>query len=160
VRPHQRAIGGSTTFSTRAFVSSAGKNYVLAVGTTQTVGALLEIAGTTPDPIQFRSGAPGQVANVDLLPAGTQQIQHVGVTDVWATGQHLAPALTNEGGSGNAFRWFGSAIGADVRPVPTLGDSRRSPWPRCSRIRHPESAPARPHSRADATPSLRPRKPQ
>ena len=116
------AIGGSTTFFNARFVSSAGKNYVLAVGTTQTVGALLEIAGTTPDPIQFRSGAPGQVANVDLLPAGTQQIQHVGVTDVWATGQHLAPALTNEGGSGNAFRWFGSAIGADVRPVPTLGE--------------------------------------
>jgi hypothetical protein len=116
------AIGGSTTFNNARFVSTTGKNYVFAVGTTQTVGGILEIAGTTPNPIQFRSGMPGQVANVNLIPAGTQQIQHVGVTDVWATGQHLAPNLTNEGGGGNAFRWFGSAIGSDVRPVPTLGD--------------------------------------
>ena len=115
-------IGGSTTFANARFVSSTGKNYVFAVGTTQTVGAILEIAGTTPNPIQFRSGTPGQVANINLLPAGTQQIQHVGVTDVWATGQHLAPSLTNEGGGGNANRWFGAPIVASEIPVPTLGD--------------------------------------
>jgi len=116
-------IGGSTTFANARFVSTTGKNYVFAVGTTQTVSAILEIAGTTPNPIQFRSGTPGQVANINLLPAGTQQIQHVGVTDVWATGQHLAPSLTNEGGGGNANRWFGGVNpNLAVYPVPALGD--------------------------------------
>jgi len=116
-------IGGNTTFFNASFVSSTGKNYVFAVGTTQTIGGILEIAGTAPDPIQFRSGTPGQVAFINLVPAGTQQIQHVGVTDVWATGQHLAPTLTNEGGGGNAFRWFRSlSPGTDELAVPTLGD--------------------------------------
>jgi len=116
-------IGGSTTFFNASFVSSTGKNYVFAVGTTQTIGGLLEITGTAPNPIQFRSGTPGQVAFINLVPAGAQQILHVGVTDVWATGQHLAPTLTNEGGGGNAFRWFrSSSPGADELAVPTLGD--------------------------------------
>ena len=88
-----------------------------------TIGGLLEITGTAPNPIQFRSGTPGQVAFINLVPAGAQQILHVGVTDVWATGQHLAPTLTNEGGGGNAFRWFrSSSPGADELAVPTLGD--------------------------------------
>lgn len=117
-------IGGSTSFANARFVSGSGKTYVFAVGTTQTVGAILEIAGTTSNPIQFRSGTPGQTAFVNLLPAGTQLIQHVGVTDVWATGQHLAPSLTNEGGGGNASRWFGGinpVAGTEI-PVPGLGD--------------------------------------
>jgi hypothetical protein len=121
-------IGGSTTFNNARFVSTTGKNYVFAVGTTQAVGAILEIAGTTPNPIQFRSGTPGQVANVNLLPAGTQQIQHVGVTDVWATGQHLAPNLTNEGGGGK-FRWFRSSSGSEE-----LRCRRSATW-RCPRRR-------------------------
>jgi hypothetical protein len=100
-------VMGSTTFYRASFVSASGKNYVFAIGSTQTVTALLEIAGTAPQPIQFRSSNPGQTAFINLLTGGTQQIQHVGVTDVWATGQWLAPFLTNEGGSGNAQRWFG-----------------------------------------------------
>ena len=115
-------IGGSTTFFNARFASTSGKNHVFEVGTTQTVGGLLQIVGTTPNPIQFRSNAPGQVANINLLPQGTQSILHVGVTDVWATGQHLAPNLTNEGGGGNAFRWFGSATAGGGKPIPTLGD--------------------------------------
>ena len=118
-------ISGSTTFANARFVSTTGKNYVFAVGTTQTVGGILEIAGTVSSAIQFRSGTPGQLAYINLLPAGTQQIQHVGVTDVWATGQHLAPSLTNEGGGGNANRWFGGVNPNPPfaeHPVPALGD--------------------------------------
>lgn len=116
-------IGGSTAFFNARFVSTSGKSYVFPVGATQTVAGLLEIAGTAPNPIQFRSGSPGQVASLNLLPAGTQQIQHVGVTDVWATGQWLAPALTNQGGGGNASRWFGAAPPSlSEYPVPSLGD--------------------------------------
>lgn len=112
-------VTGSTQFHNASFVSTSGKNYVFAVGTTQTVSGILEIAGTTPNPIQFRSATPGQVAYIRLEPAGTQLIQHVGVTDVWATGQWLAPYLTNEGGGGNARRWFG--IPDDAVPIPVLG---------------------------------------
>ncbi len=110
-------ITGSTTFFNARFVSTFGKTYRFAVGSTQTIAGILEIAGSAAQPIQFRSTAAGQVANLALLPAGVQQIQHVGVSDVWATGQWLAPYLTNEGGSGNARRWFG--IPDDVvAPIP------------------------------------------
>lgn len=113
-------ITGSTAFRNASFVTATGKDYVFAVGSTQTIQGVLEIVGTAPLPIQFRSGTPGQIAFVNLLPAGVQQIQHVGVTDVWATGQWLAPNLTNEGGGGNANRWFGR--GGESVPVPV--DSR------------------------------------
>ena len=118
------AASGSTTFFNARLLSTTGKNYVFQVGTTQTITGLLEIVGTAAAPIQFRSSAPGQVANINLLPSGTQSILHVGVTDVWATGQHLAPTLTNEGGGGNALNWFGSSPVPPpiVEPIPTLGD--------------------------------------
>lgn len=115
-------VMGSTTFYRASFVTGSGKNYVFAVGSTQTITALLEITGTAPQPIQFRSSIPGQVAFINLLTGGTQQIQHVGVTDVWATGQWLAPFLTNEGGGGNARRWFGTPDDV-VIPIPTLDRS-------------------------------------
>jgi IPTL-CTERM motif len=114
-------ISGSTTFSTASFVTATGRDFVFEVGATQTVNTLLEIAGTAALPVQFRSSVPGQVAYVNLIPSGTQAIQHVGVTDVWATGQWLAPTLTNEGGGGNANRWFGG--GAAATPVPALADA-------------------------------------
>lgn len=104
-------ISGNTTFFRASFVSVTGRNYVFAVGSTQTITSVLEISGTIPNPIQFRSSTPGQVAFIDLLNSGSQLIQHVGVTDVWATGQWLAPFQTNEGGGGNAKRWFGIPTG-------------------------------------------------
>jgi hypothetical protein len=114
------SVRGSTSFSTASFVTASGRNFVFDVGATQTVNAVLEIAGTASLPIQFRSAVPGQVGYINLVPSGTQLIQHVGVTDVWATGQWLAPSLTNEGGGGNANRWFGA--GGAAAPIPTLAD--------------------------------------
>jgi hypothetical protein len=116
------SVNGNTTFATASFVTATGKNYVFAVGTTQTVNVQLEIAGTTALPIQFRSSAPGQVGFINLISSGVQLIQHVGVTDVWATGQWLAPTLTNEGGAGNDNRWFGGSARA-AAPIPTLTDA-------------------------------------
>lgn len=115
-------ISGSSTFANARFVTSIGKNYVFAVGSTQTITGLLEITGTASHPIQFRSSVPGQVAFINLAAAGVQQIVHVGVTDVWATGQFLAPGQHNEGGGGNAKRWFGSLTPptGEVIPVPAL----------------------------------------
>ncbi len=92
---------------------------MFAVGSTQTITGVLEITGTAPQPIQFRSSAPGQVAFINLTGTGTQQIVHVGVTDVWATGQWLAPGQQNEGGGGNANRWFGIPPTGEM-PVPAL----------------------------------------
>jgi len=116
-------VSGGTNFYDARFNSLVGKNYLFAVGTTQAVGHLLEINGTSPAPIQFRSTAAGQVAFINLSVAGTQSISHVGVSDVWATGQALAPALTNEGGTGNANRWFGASAATSAAPIPMLGDA-------------------------------------
>jgi len=117
------SVSGSTSFASASFVTSTGKNYVFEVGTTQRIASILEIAGTAPLPIQFRSSSPGNVARIDLAGPGTQQIQQVGVSDVWATGQWLAPSLTNEGGTGNAHRWFGTPGSVATIPVPTLADA-------------------------------------
>jgi len=123
--PATVTVDGNTAFFNARFASTTGRNYVFQSGTTQTIGGLLEILGATGRPIQFRSSAPGQVANINLLPNGTQSILHVGVTDVWATGQHLAPHQSNEGGGGNAFNWFGPPLdvgGTPTTPIPALGD--------------------------------------
>jgi hypothetical protein len=116
---------GSSSFKNARFVSSIGKNYVFAVGSVQSISGVLQITGTAANPIQFRSASAGQVAFIDLAASGTQEISHVGVTDVWATGQFLAPGQTNEGGGGNAKRWFGLATATDreVIPVPVLQPS-------------------------------------
>lgn len=116
----QSAISGNSTFDNVSFVSAAGKNYVFAVGTTQSISGLLTILGTSTQGIQFRSSTAGQVANIDLLAGGTQNIQYVGVSDVHATGQHLAASQTNDGGTGNATGWFGSAAAGNTVPTPAL----------------------------------------
>lgn len=117
-------ISGDTVFHRASFVTASGRNYVFTVGSTQTVTTLLQITGTAGNPIQFRSSAAGQVAFINLALSGTQLIQHVGVTDVFATGQWLAPFLTNEGGGGNANRWFGTPSGPGTgiagTAIPTL----------------------------------------
>jgi hypothetical protein len=115
-------ITGSTSFYNVHFTSTTGKSFVFAVNTTQTIANLFEFVGTASAPSQFRSSIAGQVANVNLQPGGTQTIAHVGVTDVWATGQWLAPYQSNEGGGGNARRWFG--IPDDmVQPIPAVGNA-------------------------------------
>jgi hypothetical protein len=122
--PGASVILGSTTFYDVHFNSTAGKNFVFAVNTTQTIVHLFEFTGTASAPSQFRSSTPGQVAFINLQPSGSQVISHVGVTDVWATGQWLAPFLTNEGGGGNARRWFGVPDdGAPPPMIPTLANA-------------------------------------
>jgi hypothetical protein len=115
-------LAGNTTFANLSLVSSFGKNYAFTAGQTQTVGGLLEITGTLSQPIQIRSTTPGSTGSLNLLPGGTQQILHVGVTDNQATGQWLAPGQSNEGGGGNARRWFGTPSGgANAAAIPVNG---------------------------------------
>ena len=116
----QSQITGNTGFDNLSFVSTTGKSYIFGVGTTQTISGLLTITGVAGTPIQFRSSAAGQVANINLLAGGAQNIAHVGVSDVYATGQHLAPSLTNEGGSGNAIGWFAAIVQGVAIPANAL----------------------------------------
>lgn len=116
-------ILGSSNFHDLSFVSSNGKHYAFEVGSTQTVAGSLTIQGTAANPIQFQSTSAPQVANINLAAGGSQSIAHVGVSNVHATGQHLAPSLQNEGGSGNDQGWFGQGTGGGgsitSTPVPT-----------------------------------------
>ncbi len=116
-------ISGDTTFYNASFISSVGKTYAFVVGSTQTIQGLLTILGTSSQGIQFASTTAAQVAFIDLLQGGSQNIDFVGVSDVHATGQHLAPTKTNDGGTGNDLGWFGNypaGGGASVAPTPVL----------------------------------------
>lgn len=108
-------VAGSTTFNALSMTSSAGGAFVLESGQAQRVLSSLTIQGTG-SPLQIRSSNPPQVAELVLELGGSQNISNVGVSDVHATGQHLAPQETNQGGTGNAFGWFGIGLLA----VPTL----------------------------------------
>lgn len=97
-----------------------GKGFALQVGTTQTIQNQLQILGTSTSGIQIKSSSAGQVAFINLLAGGSQNIDFVGVSNVHAIGQHLAPALTNDGGNDDAIGWFGLAGGGTATPVPML----------------------------------------
>lgn len=119
----QSSLSGSTTFANLSFASSIGKAYALQVGTTQTIQNELQILGTSTSGIQIKSSSAGQVAFINLLSGGTQNIDFVGVSNVHAIGQNLAPSMTNDGGSGDADGWFGQAVGGapgSAIPTPTL----------------------------------------
>ncbi|HET8898672.1 MAG TPA: hypothetical protein VFN09_07895 [Rhodanobacteraceae bacterium] len=116
------ALLGTTEFAALDFTSGTGKHYLFESGQTQTVSTTLTIQGTQAAPIQIDVTQPGAIAYLNLLAGGSQNIAHVGVSDVHANGQHLAPALTNEGGRGNDDGWFGSVIAAPV-PIPVPATS-------------------------------------
>lgn len=122
-----RAILGSTDFATLSLVSANGTRYRIESGSTQHIAELLEIVGEGV-PIQIDVTTAGSIARFDLLAGGTQDIDNVGVSDVHAVGQRLAPEQTNQGGNGNDDGWFGQG-GVTPPPlvvpplvVPTLSD--------------------------------------
>jgi hypothetical protein len=115
------AINGTTTFFNLSLVSSTGKFYEFQAGSTTTVTGLLTVQGTAGTSIKIISTLPGLAANLTLAPGGTQNIQHVGVSDNHATGQTLAPGQTNEGGGTNTDGWFAASV-AGSQQVPTLGE--------------------------------------
>jgi hypothetical protein len=112
-------IAGNSAFANLAFNSVTGKNFTFLVGSVQSIAAQLTILGAAGTPLQFRSSVPGQIASMDLLPGGTQNIAHVGVSDVYAIGQPLAPDLSNEGGSGNDSGWFGNVLLGEAAALPS-----------------------------------------
>jgi hypothetical protein len=110
----QAVLTGSTTFANLT-VDTPGAALVLPAGQTQRVLGTLTLTGTTGAPVAVQSSEAGRVAKLDLDYSGREKIRHVAVSDVYATGRWLAALQTNEGGSGNAQRWFGE--GFDPVPV-------------------------------------------
>lgn len=119
----QSGVNGDTLFHALSFVSGTGKVYVLSVGTTQSIDGLLTILGVPGQPIQMASSTAAQVAYMNLLPTGTQNIHNVGVSDVYAIGLPQAPDESNQGGSGNDLGWFGNTEFIEGIPLPTLSPS-------------------------------------
>lgn len=113
-------FSGDTHFHDASFISATGKSYSFAAGSAQEYDGLLRILGTAALAIQVKSSAAGQVAYFNLLPSGSQDIHFVGVSDVYAIGQPLAPSESNQGGTGNDAGWFGNTTLADALPIPTL----------------------------------------
>lgn len=111
-------ISGQSTFSTLEMINSGGAAYVLQSGRQQRVTDSLTIRGSAGMPVQIESDTPPQPAFLWLAEGGTQDITHVGVSNVHATGQPLAPNETNQGGTGNDRGWFGQ--GFDMIPIPAL----------------------------------------
>ena len=112
-------LSGNTTFYNLSLVSSVGKAYTFTAGDTQAILNALTIQGTAASPIQIDSGVPGSPGFIKLAQGGTQSIANVEVSDNWATGQPLAPLLTNDGGTGDARGWFGLPLNLNVA-VPAL----------------------------------------
>jgi hypothetical protein len=110
----QAVLTGETRFANLT-VDTPGASLVLPAGATQRVLGTLTLSGASGAPVAVRSSQGGRVANLDLDYGGRESIRHVAVSDVYATGRWLAAFQTNEGGSGNARRWFGE--GFDPVPV-------------------------------------------
>lgn len=114
-------LSGNTTFYDLSLVSGVGKSVRIPPGTTQSVQHALTVQGTVANPIQIASGTPGSPGFLNLNAGGTQNISHVGVSDNWATGQPLAPLLSNEGGAGNSRGWFGIPLNFAVPAISAWG---------------------------------------
>lgn len=106
----QSNLTGDTAFHALSLVSATGKTYLIEPASTLGVAAGLTIRGRAGSPIQIASSDPARVAFVNLAAAATQDIEFVGVSNVHAGAQPLAPTQTNQGGTGNDSGWFGSLL--------------------------------------------------
>jgi hypothetical protein len=116
-------IIGTTTFASLRIATAMGNRVRFESGQTQHVAANLVLTGSGA-PLRIESTAPPSVAYLDLQPGATQTIGNVAVSDVYGTGQLLAPGQTNQGGNGNAQGWFGTvAVAPQLEVIPST-----SPW--------------------------------
>ncbi|AKS41244.1 hypothetical protein [Wenzhouxiangella marina] len=113
------ALVGDSIFYGLSLTSPVGGAFVLQSGSVQQIVNSLTILGASGQPVQIESSNPPQIAEMVLQAGGSQNIAFVGVSNVHATGEPLAPDETNQGGSGNDFGWFGSGL-FELIPVPTL----------------------------------------
>lgn len=115
----QSTLSGDSSFHKLSLMSSNGKIFQIESDRIIAVESDLTIRGVAGAPLQVASPDLIRVAFVDLAASGTQDIEFVGVSNVHAIGQPLAPDQTNQGGSGNDPGWFGSTAGQAL-PIPTL----------------------------------------
>lgn len=115
----QATFTGDTPFHRLSLVSATGKTYFIEPAHTLSIAAGLTIRGLPGTPIQIANLDASRVAFVDLAAAGFQDIEFVGVSNVYATGQPLAADQTNQGGSGNDRGWFGS-LPLGALPIPAF----------------------------------------
>lgn len=111
-------VSGESTFATVELVSAAGPVYTIPSGLEQRVTDSLTIRGSAGLPVLIQSDNPPQPAFLRLAQDGAQDITQVGVSNVHAIGQPLAPNETNQGGTGNDLGWFGRGI--EALPIPAL----------------------------------------
>lgn len=103
-------ILGSTRFFTLSLTTSRGETYLFQSGSEQQVAGLLRIIGSGAA-IRVANSDAGSAASLNLLSGGSQSISNVGVSNVSATGQMLAPGGSNQTPGGAASGWFGAGAG-------------------------------------------------
>lgn len=73
-------VSGSTTFHNLRITSSTGKSFLLAEGATIYVSGVLEVLGTSDNPITLAAQTPG-TARIILLPGGSISITNGSILD-------------------------------------------------------------------------------
>ena len=106
-------ISGNTSFYSLSLVSTLGKLYKFASGSTQRVLNALTLTGISGQPLRIESTTPGVPANIDMIGA-TQVTAFLAVRDMTASGQVIALGLTNLAPGAITPRWF------EIPVVPTL----------------------------------------
>jgi hypothetical protein len=104
--PYAPSILGSSTFFDLSVTGAAPKTLTLPAGQTQNIIHQLSLLGAPGRPLSVLSSSPSMLAYLNLLPGGLQNIQSVGVNNVGASGQTLAPYQSNLISGGLAPNWF------------------------------------------------------
>lgn len=97
-------VTGNTNFYKLSMVTSSGKLYRFAAGSSQRVGGTLTMVGYGA-PIRIESTVSGTFANIDATIL--QNMANLAVRDMSANGEWIAQGLTNQAAGAQVYRWFG-----------------------------------------------------
>lgn len=101
-------ISGNSDFYRLSIVSTLGKLYRFAAGSSQNVQHQLTMTGTAASALRIESTVAGQYANINLV-VPVQTMAFLAVRDMSATGEWVALGLTNLI-NGATIRWFGAPV--------------------------------------------------
>ena len=108
-------ISGNSDFYQLSIVSTLGKLYRFAAGSSQNVQHQLTMTGTAASPLRIESTVAGQYANINLV-VPVQNMAFLAVRDMSATGEWVALGLTNLI-NGATIRWFGAPVIPTTSPI-------------------------------------------
>jgi hypothetical protein len=108
-------ISGNSNFYRLSVVSTLGKLYRFAAGSSQNVQHQLTMTGTAASPLRIESTIAGQYANINLV-VPVQTMAFLAVRDMSATGEWIALGLTNLI-NGATIRWFGAPVIPTTSPI-------------------------------------------